>query len=360
MDIERAKTLRPVAPPRVFEGAYTEDQHARLLDVVRRNAPWPLIVAHHFQSAEELVATTSGAMPEGVEPTIEMFLSPVFRGFLSYDRVCLYPEIEDCFHNPRFLGIVRDYWGARYAEPDGMLFNLQGPCGGGGSPHLDATRFRGITLENTPVWLMNTMAKSGLFKPWQARKAQIVTWYYRGRIGGGFVYWPDGPHEPPKKIEAPMWGRAAVVENEMMFHSAEACGPARLRKPEGLAFDSLIEPDPECDPEREAGWRITTTGRVIQRIPQDELRFLVHWGANLYMDLDELKKTADHTDDLTHERIFEVFLADLAARGIHVDPPSDPLTDKAFIARLNDVYGIERPLVIPPDPEEPEDEIAAA
>ena len=167
MEIDQAKILRPVAPPQIIEDAYTDDQHARLLDLVRRNGPWPLIVAHHFQSAEELVATTSGSIPEGVEVSLDMFLSPVFRGFLSYHGVCLYPEIEDCFHNPRFLDLVRSYWGAKYAEPEGMLFNIQGPCAGGGSPHLDATRFRGITLDNTPVWLMNTMAKSGLFKRWQ-------------------------------------------------------------------------------------------------------------------------------------------------------------------------------------------------
>jgi hypothetical protein len=348
MDVERAQNLRPVSEPRVIDEAYTNDQHARLLDVVRRNGPWKLIIAHHFHSAEELIATTSGSVPEGVTPTLDMFLSPVFRGFLSYDGVCTYPEIQDCFYNTRFLDLVRDYWKAEYAEPDSMLFNIQGPCSGGGSPHLDATRFRGITLENTPVWLMNTMSKSGLFKRWQARKAQVIAWYYRGRIGGGFHYWPDGPHEPPQHIEAPMWGRAAVVENEMMFHSAEACGPASERMPAGLTFHSLMGPDPDS----EGGWRITTDGDVIQRISEEEFRFLVHWGANLYLDFDELKKTHDHTDDLTHERIFEVFVDDLRARGAGFEVPSSPLTDTDFINVLNDVYGMDRPLHLPPDPEQ--------
>ena len=145
-----------------------------------------------------------------------------------------------------------------------------------------------------------------------------------------------------------MWGRAAVVENEMMFHSAQSCGDPSLRKPEGLAFHSLME----TDPERAGGWRITTDGKVIQRIPEAEFRFLVHWGANVYMDLDELKLFADHTDDLDHERVFDVFLEDLTKRGVAFDPPSDPLADKTFIKLLNDVYGIERPLIIPPEPED--------
>jgi hypothetical protein len=348
MDIERAKILRPVAPPRIIERIYSDDQHARLLDVVRRNGPWPLIIAHHFQNAEQLVATTSGMLPEGVEPRLEMFLSPVFRGFLSYDKVCLYPEIQDCFYHPEMLDLVRDYWGARYAEPDGMLFNIQGPCTGGGSPHVDAARFRGITLENTPVWLMNTMVKSGLFKRWQARKAQVIAWYYRGRIGGGFTYWPDGPHLAPKQLHAPMWGRAAVVENEMMFHTAEACGPVSQRMPAGLAFHSRMG----VDPERPGGWRITNDDEVVQRIPEEEFRFLVHWGASLYMNLDELKTALDHKDDLDHAKIFDVLLADLGRRGIAFEMPTDPLTDKRFIALLNEVYGIDRPLYFPPDPEE--------
>jgi hypothetical protein len=348
MDLERARTLRPVAEPRIFENAYTPDQHRRLLDVVRTSGPWKLIIAHHFRSAEELVATTSGMLPEGVQPSLDAFLTPVFRGFFSVGQVCLYPEIDDCFYNPAFLARVRDYWNAKYAEPDGMLFNIQGPCGAGGSPHVDATRFRGITLENTPVWLMNIMVKTGLFRAWQARKAQVIAWYYRGRIGGGFHYWPDGPHEPPKHIAAPMWGRAVVVENEMMFHSAEACGPASQRMPAGLAFDSLMEPDPE----RDGAWRIRTGDRVVQRVPEEEFRFLVHWGANLYLDFAELKRALDHTDDLTHERVFEILLADLRRRGVEFRVPSDPLTDRDFIAVVNSVYGIERPLHMPAQPTE--------
>ena len=128
MDIERARIFRPAAEPRVIENAYTADQHDRLLDVVRRNGPWTLILSQHFKSAEELIATTSGMVPEGVTPTLDMFLSPVFRGYFSYGGVCIRPEIEDCFYNTKFLGLVRDYWKAEYAEPEGMLFNIQGPC----------------------------------------------------------------------------------------------------------------------------------------------------------------------------------------------------------------------------------------
>jgi len=343
-----ASRFRPVAPPRVIENAYTEGQHRRLLGVAREHGPWPLILAHHFQSPEEVLATTSGDVPEGVKLTWDMFLTPVFRGYLGRGSVCLYRQIEDCFYNSRFLDLVRDYWGAKYAEPDSMLFNLQGPCPAGGAPHIDGTRFRGINMENSPTWLLNTMCKSGLFRRWQAKKAQVIAWYYKGRIGGGFTYWPDGPHAEPRIIEAPMWGRAVVVENEMMYHNAQANGPSALRRPAGLAIDSRISPDPETD----GGWRITTGDRVIQRIPSEETRFLVHWGAQLYMDEEELRTAHDHSDDLSHERAFEILIADLRARGESFQEPSDPLADRSFIRLLNRVYDLGTPSILPPEPKE--------
>lgn len=196
-----ATILRPVAEPRIIENAYTQDQHRRMLDIVRRDGPWQLILAQHFDSPEAVLASVSGAMPEGMKPTWDMFLTSVYRGYFAKGGVALYPEIEDCFLNTKFLDLVRGYWGAKYAKPETMVFNIQGPCRGGSSPHIDATRYRGITMENTPAWVMNIMVKSGLFTRWRAKKAQVISWYYQGRVGGGFHYWPDGPQGQPKQCK---------------------------------------------------------------------------------------------------------------------------------------------------------------
>lgn len=340
--------FRPVAEPQVIEGAFTADQHARMLDVVRRNGPWSLILAQHFKSPEEVIATTSGSIPEGFTPTWDMFLSPIFRGYFGKASTAFYPEIEDCFLNPKFLDLVRGYWGAKYATAENMLFNIQGPSQAAGAPHVDATRFRGISMHQTPIWLMNTMVKTGLFENWRARKAQVITWYYKGKVGGGFTYWPDGPQAAPKQIKAPMWGRAVVVENEMMFHTAETNGPAAMRRPQGLAINSLMSADPN-DP---TGWQITTDGQVIQKIPEEEFRFLVHWGADIYMDMDEMKRALDHTDDLTHEMVFDILISDLRKRGETFQVPNDPLTDKTFIGLLTRTYDPGTPTIFPPEPEE--------
>ncbi|WP_410971899.1 hypothetical protein, partial [Salmonella sp. SAL4445] len=79
---------------------------------------------------------------------------------------------------------------------------------------------------------------------------------------------------------------------------------------------------------------------------------LVHWGAQLYLDDHELGVSKDHSDDLTHERAFEIMSADLRARGETVSLPSDPLTDKPFIRMLNRVYDPGTPSIRPPEPAE--------
>lgn len=154
------------------------------------------------------------------------------------------------------------------------------------------------------------MGKSGLFKPYLKKMAQVIAWFYPGKIGGGFTYWPEGPLAQPKRLPAPMWNNGVLVQNEMMYHRAEANGPLDMRHPQGLAFNSLFGADPDVAD----GWQITTDGKLIQRIPAMETRFLVHWSADVYEDFAELKKTMDHSDDLTHEKVFEIFIQDLRAR----------------------------------------------
>lgn len=340
-----ADLFRPVAPPQIIENAYSEDQHRRLIDVVRRQGPWQLILAENFKTPEEVIATTSGKIPEGVKLTWDMILNPVFRGYLARQGVCFYPELEDCYYNSHFLELVRGYWGAQYAEPETFLFNIQGATPIGGPPHLDGTVFRGMTMENTPLWLLLTMAKSCLFRKWQAKKGQVIAWYYKGRIGGGFNCWPDGPKGEPLQINAPMWGRAVVVENEMMFHHGQACGPVAKRRIPGLDISSKFA----ADPQSKDGWVITTGEEVIQHVPAEEMRFLVHWGARLYMDFQDLKVSLDHSDDITHEQALNILIADMKTRGVVFQEPSDPMNDREFIALVSQVYDIGGPTNIPPD-----------
>jgi hypothetical protein len=331
---QMAKALRPVAMPRVLEGVYSDDQHERLFGIVKEHGPWPTITAHHFTTVEELVATSTGVVPEGLNLTLDDIATAHFRGFYGQNSVCFFPEIHDCFYNAGFIEQVKDYWGAQYAKPTMMLFNLCGPHHSGLSSHLDAVTFRGVRYENAPVWLLNSMAKSGLFTDHLVKMAQVITWWYLGE-NGTFTYWPDGPIGPPKVLQHPLWNKGVVVQNEMMFHRGDPVGRPDERDLPGLKHRSMIGYDAAAD-----AWDVTTDGEVIRTYRPAQMRLLVHWSAEVYRDLDEVKKVMDHTDDLTIDEVIGRLVADMRSKGTKVDEPADPLHDDGFVRALIGTYSI--------------------
>ena len=147
-------------------------------------------------------------MPKDHGLTLDSIATAQFRGFYGQNSVCFYPEIEDTFYSSRLLDEVKSYWHAAYAKPTLMLFNICGPHQSGLSPHLDAVTFRGVRIENSPVWLQNIMGKSGLFTDHIINMAQVITWWYRGEAGT-FTYWPDGPLASAEDARPPPSGTAA-------------------------------------------------------------------------------------------------------------------------------------------------------
>ena len=328
------QVLRPVAQPRVLDGVYTDDQYERLMRVIKRNGPWPTITAHHFNTVEELMATSNGGMTADIKVTLDDLATAHFRGILGENSVTYYPELEDCYYSGQFQQLVREYWRAPYVRPTLMLFNLCGPHHSGLNAHLDAVTFRGIRIENSPVWLQNVMGRSGLFTEHLVKMAQVITWWYRGE-NGTFTYWPDGPLENPQRLEHPLWNKGVVVQNEMMFHRGDPVGPPDDRDIPGLKHRSLIDYDEACD-----DWAITTDGEVIRRYRPEDMRLLVHWSAEVYADREEVKMNMDRSDDLTHEIVFSRLLEDMQDRGVKVSEPSDPLHDQEFIRALTAAYSI--------------------
>ncbi|PRC57934.1 hypothetical protein C6A85_31050, partial [Mycobacterium sp. ITM-2017-0098] len=77
---------------------------------------------------------------------------------------------------------------------------------------------------------------------------------------------------------------------------------------------------------------------VIARHRTDELRFLVHWSAEVFTDFDELKKNMDGSDDLTTDKAIDMLVDNLHKQGVKLDIPSAPLHDPAFIGALNAAY----------------------
>jgi len=334
--------LQPASPPREIANPFTEEQKRVMLDVVHDNGPWKLILAQHFPTAESLLATFAGGFPEGFTPTLDMFLTPTFRGFLANYSAVLYPEMHDLFYNAAFLEHAKSYWGAEYAKPQMMLFNINGPCGNSDPGHLDSPSFRGVRYENSPTWLCSIMGRSGLFQDYLIKMAQVITWFSHDPQSG-FTYWPQGPLKTPARVQSPIYNRAVVVQNEMLVHRGEGNGPVERRRPAGLAFESVFAGDPA---DRD-GWLVKTGDQVIERYHTDELRFLVHWSAEVFSDFAELKKNMEGTDDLTHERAIDVLIKDVRSRGIQIETPTDPLNDPVFIRALNAAYDFGGPAEYP-------------
>ena len=326
--------LRPVSEPRVLEGVYTDHQHERMLDVIKREGPWRTIMAQHFDSVEELMATSNGGGVDKSGLTLDDVATANFRGTFGNGSTCLYPQLEDCYYSSKFLQLARDYWDAQYARPTLMLFNLCGPHHSSLNAHLDAVTFRGIRIENAPVWLQNVMGRSGLFTEYMVKMAQVITWWYLGE-NGTFTYWPDGPLGDPSRLEHPLWNKGVVVQNEMMFHRGDPTGRPDERDITGLKNRSLLQYDAGA-----GDWVITTDGEVIRRYQPQQMRLLGHWSAEVYSDAEELEMNLDRSRDLTFDVVFERLLADLKARGVHVTEPSDPLHDRDFVRALTANYSI--------------------
>jgi hypothetical protein len=87
-------------------------------------------------------------------------------------------------------------------------------------------------------------------------------------------------------------------------------------------------------------WDVLTDGERVHRYQPEQIRFLAHWNAELYSDLDELRKVMDHTDDLTHQRVVDTLLADLRGKGVKVAEPNDPFHDVDWIQALLQTYTI--------------------
>ena len=336
--MELSDVLRPAAPPCEIDNVYTGDQRERLLDVVRTEGPWKLIIAQHFASADELIATMSGVFPEGFTPSLDLFLTPTFRGYLANYGAVLYPQLHDCFYNPRFLEMAKSYWNAEYAKPQLMLFNINGPCANRDPGHLDSPSFRGVRYENAPTWLTSVMGKSGLFQDYLIKMAQVITWFSLDS-DSGFTYWPNGPLRAPERVLPPINNRGVVVQNEMMVHRGEANGPLDQQIPADLAFDTVFTGHPD---DRDH-WLLKNGDEPIARHHTDELRFLVHWSAEVFSDYDELKKNMEGSNDLTIEQAIDTMVKDVNAQGIKLAIPDDPLHDAEFIRTLNAAYDLGGP-----------------
>lgn len=334
--------MTPARPPVFLSGIFTDDENARLFNVLRTRGPWRLIAGIYFKSAEELLAVSGNPASDG-GLTLSDYLTPAFRGFFGNNGMAYEESVHDIFYSKKLLDLVKGLHGAQYGAPYLFQFNIQGPSPGYDGGHFDGRSWRGMDPTNTPAWLMSVMAKSGLFDAWEVKAGQVISYYYDSDVDGGFTYWPDGPDRAPARFAPPFWNSGLLTDNQRMFHRGEACGPRDRRAvPPGMALNALLEPAGE------SAWDVTVDGRAVAHYAAEEMRTLFHYSAHVFTDMADLKRYHDHSDDLTRDRALDMMIHDLRQRGIAVETPSDPMNDQAFIATLTRAYAMA-PIHFPPE-----------
>jgi hypothetical protein len=305
------------------------DEPAIVPELVERHAPyWP--VQRYFASAEEMRALSKTSGRDGApDARTGMVVGPVFRGDWAYDRP-LVDGVEPLLHCERLIAAARRVFDAAVVRPQIVYVNLTlpMPCGDGG--HTDIPAFRGVDRTTVPVWLLVTMARSGLFERWRIRIATAVAWFYEGE-GGALTYWPDGPDAAPRSLP-PRTNTALVGDNDVMYHRVEAVGGPGDDMVRGLSLDSQLA---------FAGdrrWEVRDAGRVLGVWPSSQVRVSLSWKAVTFRDAEEARIHDEHRDDLTVAVVLERLLGDLRARGEDVPDPTDPLHDPSFVAALTRVH----------------------
>lgn len=326
------RPLVPVAPPRVVADLYSSAEIAALFGVVADHGPWPLVLAHHFASAEEYLAVSGGA-DRKPDAKLSDFVAPVFRGYLAKEGVAFYDEIRDIYLSRTLLEHAKSVHGARYGMAHHMLFNMAVPSRSFDAGHFDSGNWRGMSSVETPVWLLSVMAKSGLFDHWEVETAQVITYFYDSDLDGGFTYWPDGPDRAPRRLAAPFWNTAVLSDNSKMYHRREANGPRDRRDMPELEMHTRLHG-------ADGQWVVRNGDTEIGRYTDGEVRTLFHYTALVFDDRRDADRYLDHTDDLTAAKVFDILGDDLKRRGIAFEFPADPMTDRNFIALLTDTYAM--------------------
>ncbi|NRA09839.1 MAG: hypothetical protein HRU02_16905 [Myxococcales bacterium] len=315
--------MRPPRPPILLDAAYEDPAAVRAL--VPRNAPyWP--VMRYLANATEMRAVGGNAVAQRAG------VLPWFRGDWAHDGPKI-AGLEPVLENPRFLEAARQLFDGEIVRPQSVYVNLMAPIAEGGEAHLDVPVFRGIERDLYPVWLLNTMGRSGLFRDWQVDVATAVSWFYGGE-GGAFDYWAEGHEKTPQRLGAPLDNRAVVGDNDFMFHRVDAIGPANAPSSEDVSLAS------ELFALADGSWEVREGEAVLARYPAEALRVSVSWKALVFRDAEAARRYNERADALELDEVVARLLADLDARGQGVEPPADPLGDTAFVEALSRAHAL--------------------
>src|SRR5215472_4362449 len=252
----------------------------------------------------------------------EQAAHPYFRGNWAVGGEPLVDGAETILHNHRFIDAARELFGSPKIRPTFIVVNLNAPMPAG-PIHVDVPTFRGATREQYPLGWLIAMGGSELFERWRVIQAGAVSWFYDGP-GGNFEYWPEGLNGPMRTEQPPFRNVAIMADNDRMYHRIGRVGTPCAPLPPMTAAAELHAVGGRT-------WAIVEGGEVRATYPYNAVRLSLVWKADLDPEAD--------SELLSLDLVMSIYIADLRKRGVDFLVPADPLSDKAWIATLDSVYG---------------------
>jgi hypothetical protein len=247
---------------------------------------------------------------------------PHFRGNWAVGSEPLVGGAETILHNHRFIDAARALFGSSAIRPTFIVVNLNAPMPAG-PIHVDVPTFRGATREQYPLGWLIAMGRSELFERWRVIQAGAVSWFYDGP-GGNFEYWPEGLDGPMHAEQPPLRNVAIMADNDVMYHRIGRVSAPNAPLPPMTAAAELHAVGGDT-------WAIVENGEVRATYPFNAVRLSLVWKANLELEA--------NSEPLNLDRVMSIFIADLGRRKVDFRVPADPLSNKAWIATLDSVYG---------------------
>jgi hypothetical protein len=230
-----------------------------------------------------------------------------FREEYAYGRDERIDGIAPFLYHPRFVEAARHIHGRAVIEPAIAYANLMVP-GQELAVHTDVPEFRGANRKLLPQWLLVVMHHSGLFDDYRMPIATAIAWFH-DCDGGELAYWPEGAEHEIQRHRV-RDNTAMVLDTDSVFHGVDRVSD--------VPTDDLppIRPGTTLDHEDNKRWALhAQNGDEIGRYDWQELRFSVSWKAYCFRDEHERDTWKAHRDDLTLDRILDVLVDDLVARG---------------------------------------------
>jgi hypothetical protein len=303
--------MRHIPKPIRIEPAFDDREQIRAM--FERHAPYPAIAAYLPQDAWFQSTTSSG---------VEQSVIPLFRGNWAVGGKPLVDGAEVILHNKKFLEAAKTLFGTSLVDPSFVVVNVNAPMPAG-ARHVDVPSFDGATREQYSLPFLRVMGSSGLFEAWRVIQAGAISWFYDG-AGCSFDYWPEGLDGPMLSEQAPFGNVALMADNDRMYHRIGSIGDPNAVLPR-ISASAHIQPDGDgC-------WTIVENGEVRATYPSHAIRLSIVWKA-------EVRDTESITDNLTLDRIMEIFTANLRHQSVDFQVPSDPLADTAWILQLQRIY----------------------